>query len=433
MMRKLYLALLLCLFLVSPAHAIEVQRVISKGGIEAWLIEDHTLPILSINFSFDGGSALDPAAKPGVADFTASMLDEGAGKYSAEAFQEKLIDLAASIRFGADDDYFSGSLRTLSKNRDAVFDLMRAALTEPAFSKTSMERVRGQLIAGLRQSENDPDYIAGKLWWETIFPGHSYGRHETMASIAAITADDLRHYAQRNFGRDRLKIGVAGDITKADLAVALDYIFGALPQRTDTLPANPFVEQSYGLLKIHAMKQPQTVAYFGHTSIKRNDPDFYPAYVLNHVLGGGGFTSRLTKKVRDENGLAYSIYTSLDTRKETGIIMGYVATQKDRIDDSMNYIRAIWAGLANDITADEVEQAKKFLIGSFPLRFQSTPQIAAILVGLQQENLGIDFFDRRNDLVRAVTYDDVKRVAKTILQPDKLLFTVVGDYQEKKE
>ncbi len=413
----------------TSANAIEIQRVKSPGGIEAWLIEDHSLPIISISFSFDAGKSMDPSGKEGLGEFTAAMLDEGAGSFNSTAFQEKLDELAGSIGFDSGDDYFSGSARTLTGNKDAVFDLLRAALENPRFEKSDISRVRQQFHAVLRQKDQDPETKAHELWVKNYFSGHPYARFYTANSIDAITPADFRAFMKSVFNRNTLKIGVSGDIDPASLGIALDRIFGFIPAFPSAVkPANfePNTQPKTGIIQ---ETQAQTVAVFGQPGVKRDNPDFYPLYVLNHILGGGGFSSYLTKIVRDEHGLAYSVYTSVATMRDGGIILGGVATNKDSFAQSLQLVKDTWQNFPEKLTESDVDAAKKYLLGSFPLRFSSTSQIAGILLTLQQDNLGIDFFDKRNDIVRNVSFQDVKRAAEKFLRVDQLSFAIVGDYQ----
>ncbi len=414
------------------AQAVEIQSVTSPGGITAWLIEDHTLPIISLSLSFDGGSKIDPNGKEGLGDFTAALLDEGAGPYSSNEFHDRVSELAMSLSFGADADYFTGSLRTLTQNRDAAFDLLHIALAKPHFDTISTARIRSQFMAILKQKESDPETQASELWWKTYFAGHPYGRIYDAKSIGAVGRTDLTEYMRKISNRRTLKIGVAGDISAAELGAALDRIFGFLPDFEPVAKPIPFTAPEHSNIVFKTMQQPQTVAVFGQKGLKRNDADFYPLYVLNHILGGGSFSSRLTKTVREDKGLAYSVYSAISTMQDTGIILGGVATKREDFEQSLQLIRKVWAELPDSLTEEDLETAKKYLIGSFPLRFGSTPQISGILLALQQDDLGIDFFEKRNDLVRAVTLDDLRRVAKEILNPDYMLFAVVGEYEPGK-
>ncbi len=413
----------------APAQEIAIQRVVGASGIEAWLVEDHTVPVLSLRLAFRGGAALDPKGKEGLADMASALLDEGAGELDSQAFRGRLEDLSISLRFNAGVDNFGADLRTLSENRAVAFDLLRLALIKPRFDPEPVERIRSQLLAHLSELAESPRNIASRTWFRAVFPDHPYGRASegTPQSIARITADDLRGFVKRRFGRDNLVIGVVGDITAADLAPLLDATFAALPARAEPFEIPEVKPAAGGDVFVIAKKIPQSVAVFGGDGIKRDDPDYYAAYVMNHILGGGGFTSRLAEEVREKRGLAYSVYNYLATFDHAGLIMGGVATANDRVAKSLELVRAEWARLRDaGVSAQELADAKTYLTGSFYTRLNSTRRMARMLLSIQLDRLGIDYLERRNGLIGAVGLEDVRRVAKRLLDVEKLTFVVVG-------
>jgi zinc protease len=427
--RAVALALALLFALVQPAAAINVQEITSPGGIKAWLVEDHSIPLISLSLAFRGGSVLDPAGKEGTSSLLSGLLDEGAGDLDSATFQQRLNELSIDWRFDSGMDELSGGMRTLTENRDAAFDLLRLGLTQPRFDSDPVERIRGQLLSVIAGDVSDPSSIASRSWWRVGYAGHPYSRQTggTEAGLKAVTADDLRGYVKRVFTRDNLIVGVVGDITAADLGALLDKTFGALPETSD-LPTVPEASPAgAGGTIVVDRDIPQSVVLFGHDGVKRHDPDFFAAYVMNYILGGGGFSSRLTEEVREKRGLAYSIATDLVTLDHTGIIMGSVATKNDSVGETLDILRREWSRLAVDgPTAEEIADAKSYITGSYALRFSNSQRIADILVGVQEEGFGADYFAKRNSYVEAVTADDVKRVAKRLLDPAKLLVVVVG-------
>lgn len=426
----LALVVLLAAFLAAfQARAVEVQRVVSPGGIEAWLVEDHSNPIIALELAFRGGAALDPEGKAGLAYMASSTIDEGAGPLDSQAFQGELDNLSISLTFDAGLDSFYGSLATLTQNRDRAFELLRLALTEPRFDEEPVERIRSQIISRLSRESEDPNYIAGRVLRRLMYGEHVYARptRGTEASIARITADDLRSFVQQRFGRDRLYVGVVGDITPEELGEALDEIFLALPEEAATFEVAEAPVQNKGETVVIAKPIPQSVVALGQEGIARDDPDYYAAYVVNYILGGGGFSSRLVEEVREKRGLAYSVYSYLATYEHGDMVYGGTATQNARVGESLELIRQEWRRMAEvGPTAEELEDAKRYLTGSFPLRFDSSDSIASMLVGMQLEELGIDYLEKRNSYVEAVTLDDARRVAKRLYQPDALTVVVVG-------
>ncbi len=433
--RRSFLALFVGLFagwLLSagapPAQAMAIERVVSPGGIEAWLVEDHSLPVVSLALAFRGGAALDPADKVGLATMVSGLLDEGAGPLDSEAFQKLLSDRAIDLSFDAGQDEFRGTLRALMRDRDQAFEMLRLSLTEPRFDAEPVERIRSQLLAVLASDAEDPGKIASDTFWHTVFPDHPYGRDPTGTpeSLKRIAAADLKAFVGQQFTRDRLKIGVVGDISPADLGPALDKLFGALPAAGPRVTLPAAVPEGAGRVVLVDRDVPQSVILLGQNGIKRDDPDFYAAALLMQTLGGG-FGSRLTREVREKRGLAYSINADLATFDLGGLVTGETATQNARAKESIDVIRQVWAEMAADgPTEAELADAKSYLIGSYPLRFTSSSRIADSLVAIQLEGLGIDYVDKRQDLFGAVTLADVRRVAKRLLDPAKLTWVVVG-------
>ncbi len=414
----------------------QIQKVVSKNGIEAWLVEDHSRPILSLQFAFDGGTVQDPEGKPGVATFVAGMLDEGAGDLDSEAFQNRLEDLAAKMSINASYDNVTGSFQTLAQNRDEFFKLLRMALTAPHFSDKDVERIREQLVATLRVEEKDPDKVASIEWHKLAFGSHPYARPTigTLESVAAITPDDLHDYVKRIFARDNLKVAAVGDIDAAQLGDVLDKVFGDLPAKSNRKPVQDVTWHNDLKQRIIQMPNPQSVVQFGFQGLKRKDPDFIPAYILNYVVGGGGFSSKLMQEVREKRGLAYSVYTYLYPLDHVGIFAGGVATENKSVGQSLDLIKAELERAAKDgLTEQELRTAKDYLIGSFPLRFDTSGKIAAQLLAIQLDDLGINYIDRRNSEIEAVTVADIKRVAKRLMEPKNLIVTVVGEPEGVKE
>lgn len=412
-----------------PASATEIQRVVSKSGIVAWLVEEHSVPLISIRIGFTGGASEDPLDKQGLANMASALLDEGAGKLDSQAFQAKLEELSIKLSFTAARDNFYGNLKTLSRHKDEALGLFKLALTEPRFDKNAMERIRDQIVAGLRQAEQNPGSVAGKEWFKAVFGNHHYGRPVSgnPKSVANINSDDLKQFVKNVFARDRLKIAVVGDIDAETLKRDLDRLFSDLPEKGAKLKLMDAEIVSGPIRKIIDMNIPQTVIRFGQRGIARKDKDFVAAYIVNHILGGGGFTSRLYTEVREKRGLAYSVYTYLYPLDYAALLVGGVATQNERAAESLKTIEAELVRIAKSgPTEAELAAAKSYLTGSYALRFDTSGKIAGQLLAIQMEDLGIDYINIRNGLIDAVSEDDVKRVAKGLLQPGKLIVTVVG-------
>ena len=416
-----------------PAHATKIERVVSPGGIVAWLVRDSSVPLISMEFAFRGGANQDPAAKPGVSYMTAGMLDEGAGKLDSREFQQRLERNAIELRFRAQRDDFYGSIRTLRERKDEAFELLRLSLTAPRFDADAIERVRAQVMTALNRETTNPSDIANRLWWRTAFPDHPYGRplNGTLESVPLIAADDLRDYAKRVFARDHLVVAVVGDIDAVALSGILDQVFGDLPAKGNLSAVAPARIEGLGRNLSVDLDVPQAVLSFGGAGIARKDPDFIPAFIVNHILGGGSFSSRLYKEVREKRGLAYSVYSYLLPLDHTALIMGGTATRSDRVGETAALIQAEIRRLAEEgPSAEELEKAKSYLQGSYALNFDTSTKIAGQLVQIQLDDLGIDYIDRRNSLIASTTLDDVKRVARRLLDGG-MLFATVGRATKK--
>ncbi len=411
------------------AKAMKIQEVTSPGGIKAWLVEEHRVPLLALRFAFTGGSAQDPDKKPGVAHFLTVLLDEGAGDMSAAAFQERSEELALKMSFDVTRDDFYGNFQTLTTNRKAAVDLLRLALNKPRLDTDAIERMRGQLIASLDYAARDPAKVASRIWFAKAFPGHAYGRPSqgTKASMAAISRDDLLAYRRRIFAKDTLKISAVGDIDAKSLGLLLDRIFGDLPEKAELKPVAQIAPPATSARHIVDMDIPQSVARFGLPSFPRSDPDFMSAYVVNHILGGGGFTSRFMVEVRGKRGLAYSVWSYLIPLRKASIYLGGVATKNDAMRTSLNVIRTELKRMAQSgPTAQELTAAKQYLTGSYPLRFDTSSKIAGQLLAVQVAELGLDYIKTRNEKIDAVSKQDVKRVAKRLFGSGSLLEAIVG-------
>jgi len=407
----------------------DIKRVISPGGIEAWLVEEHSIPLIAVEIGFKGGARLDPDGKEGLAYMLSGLLDEGAGDLDSQTFQTRLEDLAIRLRFDAGRDGFYGSLRTLTDNRDEAFRLLKMALTEPRFDEEPVERIRSQILVKLNRDAGSPQQIARKRWNEEIFGDHPYGRQSqgTPDSVSSITADDLRAYVGAGIARENLKVAVVGDIDSETLARLLDETFGDLPAEPAPAEFSQVEISADPKLLVVEREQPQSIVLLGGPGLMLDDPDFFPAYVLNYVVGGGGFASRLMEEVREKRGLAYGVSTGLATLDYAGYFIGSVATENARVSESIDIIKSEFEKVRSEgITEEELRNAKTYLTGSFPLRFDSNSKIANQLVGYQLVGREIDYINTRNGKIEAVTLEDVKRAAQRFMDPDELTIVVVG-------
>jgi zinc protease len=423
-------ALLAVAAFAQPAAAIDVQVVKSAKGVTAWLVRDTTAPVIHLSFAFRPGALRDPAGKEGLTNFMTILLDEGAGELDSLSFQRKMEDYAMTWTMNAGRDTVSGSVRTLTRNKEEVFKLLGLGLAKPRFDAEPIERARAQLLSYLKRELTDPNTIAYRTWLKGMYPDHPYGRtvDGSVEAVTKITREDLVAQHRAAFARGNLVIGVVGDITARELAVLLDLAFGDLPENPAPLEIAEVQPNATGAVSVQRMSIPQSVVMFGHGALKRDDPDFYAALVMNHILGGGTFSSRLYLEVREKRGLAYSVHSYLNPFEKGPLYMGQVATENGRVKESIDIIRAEWKRMASgEVTEEEVKNAKTYITGSYALRFASSSDIARMLVNTQVDGNGPDYFAKRNGYIEAVTLADVKRVAARLLKADQLTFFVVGN------
>jgi len=410
------------------APAMTIEKIVSPSGIEAWLVREKAVPLVTLNYAFHGGASQDEADKAGTAHLAADMLDEGAGDIDSKTFHERLENHAIEMTFQVGRDYLHGSLRALNEHRDEAFDLLRLTLTRPRFDADAIERVRGQELASLQRDTTNPNDLASRRWWETAFPGHPYGRETkgTLESMPRITVDDLRDYVRRAFARNELTVSIVGDVDAKTAGELVDRAFAGLPPKNDLKSVAIAKPAGLGRRIVINVDVPQAVVTFGGQGIARNDPDFMAAYIVNHILGGGSFSSRLYKEVREKRGLAYGVSDSLVWFKRAAVMLGGTATQADRTADALAVIEQEIKRMAADgPTPDELAAAKSFLKGSYALALDTSAKIAAQLTQIQIDNLGIDYIQRRGTLIDAVTIEDAKRVARR-LYSGGMLVTVAG-------
>ena len=423
----------LIVILVLPAGralaAMDIQKVISPTGIEAWLVENHTIPVISMQFAFQGGEVKDPAHKAGLSALVSGLLDEGAGDMDSRTFQTALEEKAIKLGFSSGQDRFNGYLKTLTENREQAFNLLSLALNKPRFDPDAIDRIRQQLITILIRQQEDPSSIAAEIFREQSFPHHPYGNSPigTEETLNSLTREDLLLYMEERLTRDRLVISVVGDVTAEELGELLDRTFGTLVDEaidarvTDTQPEMPAA--------LYLKKHPghQSKILFGHGGIKRLDPDWYAAFVMNYILGGGGLTSRLAETVREENGLAYSIGTGFQPREYSGLFSGSMGTQNERASEAIALTRDEIRRMRDEgVTEQELQDAKTYLTGSYALTFSTSDAIARQLLGAQILGFEPVYFERRNEYINAVTREQISRVAKRLLHPDNLFWVVVG-------
>lgn len=428
MIRVLSIALIWVAAALPAKATVDITEVKTPAGFTAWLVEEPAIPAVSIEILFRGGTSLDLPGKRGATYLMTGLLEEGSGDLDARGFAVARDDLAASFGFDSSDDYVSVSARFLSETTDEAVALLADALAAPSFSDEAVERVRAQVLVGLRSDAEDPDTIASNAFAAQTFGDHPYGSpgEGSLDSVAALTRDDLVAAHQGALARDRVFIGAAGDISPEKLAEVVDLLMERLPDTGAPLPG-PVSPVLDGGLEVVPFATPQSVITFAQPGIDREDPDFFAAFVVNQIMGGGGFGSRLMDEVREKRGLTYGIYAYLMGKDQAELLVGRASTENARASETVEVVRAEWARMASEgPSEDELDRAKTFLIGGYPLRFEGNGSIASIMVGMQADNMPIDYIATRNDKVAAVSLEDARRVAAELYDPDRLTFLVVG-------
>ena len=413
----------------TPSHAAaKIQHLISPGGIEAWFVQDATVPLVAMEFAISGGAAQDPADKSGVGNMVAGLIDEGSGDLDSKTFHERLDRRAIELSFSVTRDYFRGSMRMLKDNRDEAFDLLRMSLTSPHFESADVERIRTQVLSGLRRDTSNPSALTSRKFLQIAFGDHPYGRpsNGSLESVPNITIADLKDYVSRVLAKENLKIAVVGDIDAASLGRLLDQTFGALPAKASLTPVPDIEATRPPLREFIPLDVPQTVVMFGGPGIRRNDPNFMSAFVVNHILGGGALSSRLYREVREKRGLAYSVYDSLLWMEHSALFIGNTGTRADRAGETVDAVNTEIRRMAEDgPTQEELDEAKSYIKGSRMLSLDTSSKLAAALLQYQLDRLPIDYIERRNAVVDAVTLADAKKAAQK-LWGHGLLTVIVG-------
>jgi zinc protease len=412
------------------SRAVPVQQIVSPHGVKAWLVEDYAVPLVSLEFAFKGGAAQDPAGKSGATSMMTSLLDEGAGDLDSQHFQQAMDEKAIEISFNCDRDYIGGRMRTLVRHVERATELLRLAVNAPRFDEEPVARVRGQLSASLKREANDPGSLASRTWRARCYPGHPYGApvRGTLESLAAIGREDILALRKRMVARGALHVAVVGAIDATGAGRLLDAVFGDLPAESGLTPIADTPMAGVGTLEVVDLDVPQSTIRFGRPSMMRHDPDYMAAVVVAHILGGGsGLSSRLFREVREKRGLAYSVDASLASLDHAAFLHGGTSTKNERAKESLDVIKGEILNLAEEgPTAEELDKGRKYLIGSYALRFDTSSKIAGQLVHIQMDGYGPEWLIERNRLIEAVTMDDARRVAARLFGDGALSIAVAG-------
>lgn len=424
------------LSLASPAtaHAKEgpnfkVDRIITDTGIEAWLVEDHSLPVVTMQFAFAGGLIHDPEDKAGLAKLTSVLLDEGAGDLKSQAFQAQLTNNAIYLSFTPGRDAFMGSLRTTSEHKAQAFELLTLALTKPRFDNDAIARMKDALAAEIKTNKGDPSWLSARTFNGMVFDGHFYSQpgSGTLSSLPRITRHDLLDFVKSQFAQNLLSIVIVGDISKAETHAMITQVFGRLPAHAERPIGKQAIANNAGKTILLPMDTPQTYIALAQPGISRTDKDWYTAQVMAYILGGGGFDSRLMREVREKRGLTYGIYSSLLTQDYANVLQTTLSVGNAKTSEALSVIRDEFTRMTRDkVSNHELADAKSYLIGALPLELTTTTDIANVLMSLRLSNLTPDELFTRTERINAVTAKDVQIMAQRLLDPAQMTTILVG-------
>lgn len=433
MISRYILSLCTLILFALPAQArdsvLDIKEVTTASGITAWLVEDHSVPVISLQFSFKGaGAKNDSADKQGLTRLASNTMDEGAGDIPSEEFQKTLNDQSILLFFNAGRDDFGGSLKTLRRNKDSAFELLRLAVNEPRFDDEPVARMAESNQARIRSSLSKPSWIAARIMNDRAFEGHPYALNSggTIETLSTITREDLVRFQEQRLALSNLHIAASGDITAAELSAAIDHIFSARPQEAILSTVSDLTLQNQGHSYFYSKDIPQSVIQIMQPAIDRRHPDYTAAQVMNFILGSSGFGSRLTEEIREKRGLTYGIYSGLSDMEHFDSLSISTSTQGENTAEMIALIRAEWDKMKDGASEEELQSAKNYLVGALPLSLTSTTQIAKVALSIQLDGLPMDYLSQRNEKIENTTLEDVKNIAQKLLNSDQFVTVIVG-------
>ncbi|MEE2694983.1 MAG: pitrilysin family protein [Pseudomonadota bacterium] len=414
-------------------NSFEFQKLKTESGIEFWFVEDKSIPIVSLSYSFKGGASLDHDNKAGISNLMTSLMDEGTRNLSASEFKDLMKINGMKMYFSTEKDRIDGVFQIITSQIDDGFSLFYEALNHPRFDEREIEKIKKQIEASIRIDESDIPKIASDKFNHFFFNKHSFSRKVkgTLDSITRISKDDLISFHKEAFTRNNLNIGVAGNVSERQIKKYVEMVFGKLSnagesRRLETFPPMPSGKEFYKI------ETPQTTVLFGHSGLSRNDKNFFAIRIANYVLGGGGFQSRLYKNIREKRGLVYSVYSYLLSYQNDGVIIGGFRTRNKSVTETIKRVRDEWKKIERKgITKNELDDAKAYYNGSFTRNFTSTLSIAKLLQIVQYYNLGENYFEERKELIDSLKLDEINNLISEFFKSEELFFMIVGDPEKK--
>jgi len=424
---------LVFLIWLSPSHAIDVKRKVLDNGLTLLIVERHNLPVVMVTVGIKAGNIVELAEKAGLANLTAELLTSGTKKRTASEISEGIEFVGASLDASGGDDYITITLSVLKKDIDLGFDLLSDVILNPVFPEDELNKKKEHIKGGLKAQEEDPNFIATREFKKAVFGIHPYGRlitgdHET---IDKIKRDDLIKFYSDYYLPNNAAMSVVGDITTEEVSNFIKKYFSGWNVKDSKVISFPAIETRKGKKAITVNKNlTQANIILGHEGISRDNPDYYAVSIMNYILGAGGFSSRLMQNIRDEKGLVYDIHSFFNANKYSGYFQVSLQTKNESaniaIEEALKEIRKI---RSEPVLDTELLDAKTFLIGSSPMRIETSRRMADFLVAVEFYELGIDYIDKYPGYINNVTKEDILRVAKKYLDPDNYILVVVADQQ----
>ncbi len=425
---------LVCVPITTMAAESLGKRIVLKNGMVLLLSEKHELPMVTVSLAIKAGSVVEPGDKPGLASLTASLLTQGTAKRTASQISREIDFIGGSLSVSGGDDYASAGLRVLKKDIKTGFDLLSDVLMHPVFDQKEIDRKVKETLAAIQQQKEEPSVIAGEAFTKAVFGSHPYGTtsDDVAAFLPKLTRQDLVDFYSRRYGPNDVIIAVVGDVTEKEIVSLLNERFKGWKPVAEGTPARQ-APPAIGAVTVKKLDKNITQANIamGHVGISRENPDYYAVMIMNYILGGGGFSSRLMDNIRDNRGLAYDVHSSVSAQKEPGPFRVWMQTKSESANESIDEILKELKRIRTEpVSEKELADAKAYLTGSFPLRMDTYAKIAGILTAIEIYNLGLDYPRKYPGLINAVTREDILRVARKYIDPDRMVIVVLGN-QEK--
>ena len=427
-MRLLIVPIVFFFFTANQSVAIDFKSLKTDSGIKFWLVEDKSLPLISLSFLFKGGSSLDPVGKEGVTNLMTSLLDEGSDNFSAPEFKLAMRENGVKISYSASKEKINGTFQVVKSQIQEGFWLLHESLNKPLFQLDKINEVKSQIEASIKIDQSNISTIASDKFNDFFFINNKLGKtvKGNLDSLSKIKRLDILKSFEKSITKNNLVIGIAGDINSELAKKYIDYVFGNLPINNSIKPISTLPNLRNGV-EIFEIDTPQTTVVFGQRGLSRNNKDYFSARIANYILGGGGFQSRLYKEIRERNGLVYSIYSYLLPFERIGIIIGGFQTRNENVKNTIQKVRDEWINIrVNGISKKELANAKTYFKGSFSRNLTSTISIANLLMIVQYYDLGEDYFANRDLIIDNVKLNHVNKLVKNLFDNDKLFFMVVG-------